>query len=190
MMVSDDCKQAVNKQTEEGREDAALLADSGKAPRRTERPRAKREETLEEGSIDWRDRALRLHAEMDNFRKRQERRAQEEIRREKARLLERFLEVADDLEHALQHIAPGDPTHQGVQMAYDKILNLLLREGVARIFARGRQFDPHVHEAVEVVPADEDQREDLVVKEVLSPGYRFGEQVLRPAKVVVAKKEQ
>lgn len=192
MVMSDNSKQTMNKQEKEQQherhEGAVLLVDSSKAKRRTERPRAVKDST-EESSVDWRDKALRLHAEMDNYRKRQERRAQEEIQREKARLLGRFLEVADDLEYALHHIKPGDPTHQGVQMAYNKILNILLREGVERIFALGRRFDPHVHEAVEVVPGDEDQRDDLQVKEVLSPGYRFGDQVLRPAKVVVAKKE-
>ncbi|MGC9522148.1 MAG: nucleotide exchange factor GrpE [Anaerolineae bacterium] len=152
-----------------------------------EAPELKRPDTDE--SIDWRDAALRLKAEMENYRKRQKRWAEDEIEQEKARLLRRFLEVVDNLEQALSYLDPEDPAHQGVQMAYDGILSLLLREGVERIFAQGRPFDHDRHEAVAVVPADERQKEDLRVVEVMSPGYKLRDRVLRPAKVVVAKRE-
>ncbi len=150
-------------------------------------PELKRPESDE--TVDWRDAALRLKAEMENYRKRQKRWAQDEIEREKARLLRRFLDVADNLEHALEYIEAADPAHQGVQMAYDSILSLLLREGVERVFALGRAFDHDRHEAVAVVPADEGQTEDMRVVEVMSPGYRYHDRILRPAKVVVAKRE-
>jgi molecular chaperone GrpE len=83
---------------------------------------------------------------------------------------------------------PQDAAHQGVQLAYDGILTLLIREGVERIFAQGRPFDPEVHEAVAVVSAPPDQQEDMRVVEEMSSGYRFNDRVLRPAKVVVAKR--
>jgi molecular chaperone GrpE len=137
--------------------------------------------------VDWRDAALRLKAEMENYRKRQKRWAEDEVKREKADLLLKFLEVIDNLEYALQHIDRRDPAHQGVQLAYDALLNLLLREGVERIFAKGQPFDPHYHDAVAVVPAERGRADELRVVEVTSPGYRFADRVLRPAKVVVAK---
>lgn len=138
--------------------------------------------------VDWRDVAMRLKADMENFRKRQQRWAEDEIHQEKARLLRKFLEPVDNLERALQHIDPGDPAHRGVQMAYDGMLAMLIREGVDRVFAEGTPFDPQVHEAVAAVPAPQGQREDFRVVEVLSTGYRYRDQVLRPAKVVVAKR--
>ncbi len=140
-----------------------------------------------DAGIDWRDAALRLKAEMENYRKRQKRWAEDEVEREKADLFRKFLEVIDNLEYALQHINPQDPAHQGVQLAYDGLLNLMLREGVERIFAKGQLFDPNYHDAVAMVPAARGQGDELRVVEVTSSGYRFGNRVLRPAKVVVAK---
>ena len=140
-----------------------------------------------EGNVDWRDAALRLKAEMENYRKRQQRWAEDEVQREKADLLFKFLEVVDNLEIALEHIDPQDPTHKGVRLAYDALLNMLLREGVERIFAKNQLFDPNFHEAVAVVPAPRGWGDELRVVEVTSAGYRFNDRVLRPAKVVVAK---
>jgi molecular chaperone GrpE len=140
-----------------------------------------------EGGVDWRDAALRLKAEMENYRKRQKRWAEDEILREKADLLFKFLEVVDNLEIALEHIDPQDPTHQGVRLAYDALLNMLLREGVERIFAKNQVFDPNYHEAVAVVPAPRGRGDELRIVEVTSSGYRYNDRVLRPAKVVVAK---
>jgi molecular chaperone GrpE len=124
---------------------------------------------------------------MQTYRQRQQRWAQEKVVEEKAELLTRFLEVVDNLEQALKHIDAGDPAYQGVQMAYDSLLRMLIREDVERIFAQGRVFDPEVHEAVAVVPATSQQGQDMRVVEVMAPGYRYKGRVLRPAKVVVAK---
>lgn len=144
--------------------------------------------TMTHPDVDWREMALRLKAEMENYRKRQKRWAEDEVQRETADLLRKFLNVVDNLEQALQHIDPHDPTHQGVQLAYDDLLHLLLRQGVERIFAKGAVFDPNRHEAVAMVPAPYDRGADeMRVVEVTSPGYMYNERVLRPAKVVVAK---
>ncbi len=136
---------------------------------------------------DWRDIAMRLRAEMDNYRKRQKRWAQGEILDEKVRLLTSLLEVMDNLEKTLEHLDPEDPNHQAVQLAYDGMMKLLIREGVERIFALGRVFDPQWHDAVAVVPASADQDEEMRVVEVINPGYRLNGRILRPARVVVAK---
>jgi molecular chaperone GrpE len=152
-----------------------------------DRAQAQPEGAAADAGVDWRDTALRLKAEMENYRKRQRRWAEDEITREKADLLLKFLEVVDNLEYALQHIDPQDPAHQGLRVAYDGILKLLLHEGVERIFAKNQLFDPNFHEAVAMVPAERGRDDELRVMDVLSPGYRFNERVLRPAKVVVAK---
>jgi molecular chaperone GrpE len=140
-----------------------------------------------QSDIDWKDKALRLQAEMQTYRQRQQRWAEEQVVEEKSALLLSFLEVVDNLEQALKYLSADDPTHQGVQLAYDALLRMLMREGVERIFAQGRPFDPDVHEAVAVVPASSHQGEDMRVIEVTQPGYRYKDRVLRPAKVIVAK---
>jgi len=142
-------------------------------------------EAPEEG-VNWQEATMRLKAEMQNYRRRQQHWAEDEVVREKARLLHRFLDVVDSLEQSLEYLEPKDPVHQGVQLAYDGILALLMGEGVERIFAQGRVFDPDLHEAVATVSVRPGGVADMHVAEVLLPGYRYGDQVLRPAKVVVA----
>ncbi len=142
-------------------------------------------------STDWRDRALRLQAEMDNFRKRQERRAEQRIAEEQARLLREFLPVVDNLEAALAHIPREDALYQGVRSTYEGMLHLLQREKVEPIAALGAAFDPLLHEAVGVVPAPPDQGPFMVVAAEQQRGYRSGDgQLLRPARVIVASKAE
>jgi molecular chaperone GrpE len=155
-------------------------------PSESEGPAVTRSQASGDG-VDWQQAAIRLKADMQNYRRRQQRWAEDEAAREKARLLRRFLDVVDSFEQSLAYLDPQDPIHQGVQLAYDGFLALLIAEGVERIFALGRVFDPALHEAVATVPVRPGGAPDMYVAKVLSPGYRYGGQVLRPAKVVVAK---
>jgi molecular chaperone GrpE len=136
---------------------------------------------------DWRDRALRLQAEMDNYRKRQQRLAEDRIDAERQRLLRSFLPVVDDLERALA--APsgdGRGLREGVQLTHRAALQLLQREGVEPIREQGRPFDPHRHEAVATVDHGRAGVAPNTIVEVLEAGYRQQDQLLRPARVVVA----
>ena len=136
---------------------------------------------------EWRDRALRLQAEMDNYRKRQQRCAQDQIEAERHRLLGGFLRVVDDLERALgAPVAGADGLRQGIELTHRAAMQLLQQEGVERIEAKNRAFDPNWHEAVATVGHSGDQTSTSTVVEVVEPGYRLGERLLRPAKVVVA----
>ena len=138
-------------------------------------------------SIDWRDRALRLQAEMDNYRKRQQRLAQDSIDAERERLLRGFLLVVDNLERALA-VQPGDGRglREGIQLTHQAALQLLRREGVEPVGAQGQPFDPRRHEAVTTVDHAWAGLPANAIAKVLEPGYRQGDRLLRPAKVVVA----
>ncbi|MBN2389947.1 MAG: nucleotide exchange factor GrpE [Anaerolineae bacterium] len=138
--------------------------------------------------VDWRDMALRLRAEMDNYRKRQQRLAEEQITAERKRLLVAFLTVLDNLERIVAHLRPDDPYHQSVKVAYDEFLKLLRLEGVEAMDAVGKPFDPLLHDAIAMIPAVDGQREEMLVIDEEQKGYRMGEQILRPARVVVAKR--
>ena len=136
------------------------------------------------GEPDWRALALRLQADMDNFRKRQARRAEEAIAAERERLLRLILPVADNLSRALNHDGPGDEAlRQGVELTYRELMRLLEAEGVTRIEPVGQPFTPDWHEAVAAVPAD---AESGTVVEEVQAGYKLGDKLLRPARVVVA----
>jgi molecular chaperone GrpE len=124
---------------------------------------------------------------MANYRKRQQRLAQAEIEAERQRLLSAFLPVVDDLGRAL-HAPAGDAEamRQGVQMTHRAALQTLQREGVEQIRADKQPFDPAWHDAVATVGRNGSNVAPNTVVRVLEPGYRLGDQLLRPAKVVVA----
>jgi molecular chaperone GrpE len=141
---------------------------------------------------EWRDRALRLQADMENYRKRQQRTAQEQAVRERNRLLNEFLKIVDDLERALSTPVNGGALHQGdsmrrgVELTHRAAMQLLEKEGATAIAAEGQPFDPKWHEAVATVPRNGGEVEPGTVVRVMEPGYRINDQLLRPAKVVVA----
>jgi len=142
----------------------------------------------EEESVDmWRDRALRLQAEMENFRKRQQRLADERIATDRERLLRAFLSVADDLERALN--ADGtdiESLRQGVDLTYQSLMHILDQEGAEPVQAADQPFDPAWHEAVGAIPHERTDAEPDTVVEVVRAGYRVGDRLLRPARVIVA----
>jgi len=133
---------------------------------------------------DWQAVARRLQADMENYRKRQARRADEAIAAERERLLHLILPVADNLARALDHDdRHEEPLRQGVELIHRELMRLLENEGVTRLETVGRPFDPTLHEAVATLPVD--TASDTIIKEI-EPGYKLGDKLLRPARVVVA----
>jgi molecular chaperone GrpE len=138
-----------------------------------------------EAGQNW-DKFLRERAEMENFRKRQERMAGDRVRREKREILGKLLEVVDNLERALtfQDTMDRDALQQGMRMLQWQLNELLKAEGVTAAPSVGEPFDPYVHEAVESV-ASKDHPEGVVIEEVRK-GYKLGDETLRPARVKVS----
>jgi molecular chaperone GrpE len=135
---------------------------------------------------DWKELALRQQAEMVNFRKRQERRADEAVVAERERLLRRVLSVLDNLERALDapRVEPGCAgLAQGVELTRRELVRLLESEGVSAVPAAGVPFTPELHEAISTVA--DPARAGRVV-EVVETGYTLNDRLLRPARVVVA----
>jgi molecular chaperone GrpE len=121
---------------------------------------------------------------MDNFRKRQTRRADEAIAAERERLLRLFLPVADNLERALRYDTADEQTlRQGVELTRRELLRLLENEGVSRLETIGQPFEPEQHEAVATVS---NAAEPGTIAHEVEGGYRLGHKLLRPARVVVA----
>jgi molecular chaperone GrpE len=127
---------------------------------------------------------LRLAADFDNYRKRVAREYSEVTARANERLVKELLPVLDDLGRALVAAEEHEEAKlaEGVQLVHRHLSTLLEREGLAEIETNGR-FDPHVHEALLSQPSDQ---EEGTVLEVVQKGYRLGDRVLRPARVVVA----
>ena len=131
----------------------------------------------------------RLAAEFDNYRKRSARDQENFASRANERLVTELLPVLDDLERALEAADQHEEAQviEGVRLVHRSLEGSLQREGLEEIPTEGR-FDPHVHEALLSQPSDE---EEGSVIQVLQKGYRLGDRVVRPARVVVAAaKEQ
>jgi molecular chaperone GrpE len=128
----------------------------------------------------------RVAADFENYRKRIARDQAAMITRAHERLVEKLLPVLDDLERAFDAAEQHDEAKvlEGVRMTKDALAALLQSEGLHEIEADG-QFDPHVHEALLAQPAED--AEPGQVLQVIQKGYRLGDTVLRPARVIVAE---
>ena len=132
------------------------------------------------------DSYLRLAADFDNYRKRVAREHADLTRRANERLLNELLPVLDDLERALEAAAEHEEAklEEGVRLVHRSLLGLVERHGLSEIDTEGA-FDPHVHEALLAQPRE--GAEEGAVLQVLQKGYRLGDKVLRPARVIVAE---
>jgi molecular chaperone GrpE len=146
----------------------------------------------QEAAENW-NKFLRERAEMENFRKRQERIAADRVQQQKKVLFHKILSVMDNVERALGYQETLD--RQGLQQALRMVLwqmNEVMRgEGINPVPTIGETFNPYVHEAIEAVD-DSDKPEGIIVEEVLK-GYTLGDETLRPARVKVStgnKQEQ
>ena len=158
----------------------------------TDEPRSEQElveeseEPVAEAQPALDDSYLRLAADFDNYRKRVAREQADLSRRANERLLNELLPVIDDLERALEAAAAHEEAtlEEGVRLVHRSLSGLLERHGLSEIEADG-PFDPHVHEAL-LTRAAEGAEQGSVVQ-VLQKGYRLGDRVLRPARVIVAE---
>ena len=126
----------------------------------------------------------RVAAEFENYRKRVLRDQESLVPRAHERLVKELLPVLDDLERALAAAEQHEEAklEDGVRLVQRELAAALEREGLAEIETNGR-FDPHVHAALLSQPSE---AEEGSVLEVVQKGYRLGDRVLRPARVVVA----
>jgi molecular chaperone GrpE len=138
---------------------------------------------------DYKDKWLRAEAELDNVRKRARRDVGAAESRGIGKLARELLPALDNFERALAaaEAQPENRDHHltdGIRLVQSELLGSLARVGIEPDSPKGERFDPHRHEAVAQQPVDGAEAGTIV--EVYSAGYTYGEDVLRPAKVVVA----
>jgi molecular chaperone GrpE len=126
----------------------------------------------------------RVAADFDNYRKRMAREQQSLVARAHEKLVRELLPVLDDLERALRAAGEHEEAklEEGVALVQRQLREILAREGLHEIDADGF-FDPHLHEALMTQPAEASEG---TILQVIQKGYRLGDRVLRPARVVVA----
>jgi len=142
---------------------------------------------LEKERDEHLDDLKRVAAEFENYRKRVARDQQSLAARAHERLVKELLPVLDDLERALQAAEEHQEgkLEDGVRLVQRELSEALAKEGLGEIETNGH-FDPHMHEALLSQPSDQDEG---AILEVLQKGYRLGDRVLRPARVVISQGE-
>jgi molecular chaperone GrpE len=130
--------------------------------------------------------AQRTQADFENYRKRVAKESALAQERGVAKLAKELLPAIDNLDRALEAAATDDPLLEGVRLVRTELKSALARVGVESFSPGGQEFDPNQHEAMASVPQPENGPASGTVVEVYQPGYRLGESIIRPARVVVA----
>jgi molecular chaperone GrpE len=142
---------------------------------------------LQRQAEDNHSRYLRAQADFDNFRRRTLKEKEELAQYASLKVISQLLPVLDNFERALQTGGEGAESGsfaKGVDMIYRQLNQVLEAEGLKQMEVIGQQFDPELHQAIMQV-ASEDQDEGTVV-EVIQPGYKLKDKVIRPAMVKVS----
>lgn len=172
-----------DKKAKDDKEDATKSADA-------ELDQLKAEvAALTQKNKDLEDKYLRSEAEIQNAQRRYSKERANLVKYESQRLGKDILTSVDNLERALQVKADDEASSQlkkGIEMTLEGLVRALKDNGIEEIKADGEKFDPTLHQAVQSVPAENDDQKGHVVQ-VLQKGYVYKDRTLRPAMVVVAQ---
>jgi molecular chaperone GrpE len=140
---------------------------------------------------EYLDLAKRTKADFENFRKRMTAEVQAANARGKSDVIREVVPVLDDLERAIQAAGldpegdSDDGLAHGVLLVFRSLRDSLARNGIEAVDPKGEKFDPTAHEVLSMQPVE--GVESGTVVEVLQKGYRLGDQLVRPARVVVSE---
>ena len=172
--------------TDESSADADTMAGDRNTPKAASEELPSRDWEAE--IAEWQDKYLRLQAEFDNFRKRTLREKMELVQSGSAECVKNFLPLMDDLQRALEAIEKSndlEALREGVKLIAQKFRKTLKKQNVKEIEALGLELDTDHHEAVARFDAGKEKKGKIV--DVVQPGYKMGDKVLRFAKVVVGE---
>ena len=169
----------------------------------TEQPEISEEQNIEEETtFDTEDNKLqeeydklnqqyiRLAADFDNYRKRQEQERESLLKYGAENALKKMTEILDNFERgekALENVEDCKQVKDSFNLVHKQVLETLQKLGLEEIEAEGKQFDPNFHEAVMQTPTSEHPEHTII--NVLQKGYKMGDKVLRPSLVNVATAE-
>ena len=172
--------------TDESSADADTMAGDRNTPKAASEELPSRDWEAE--IAEWQDKYLRLQAEFDNFRKRTLREKMELVQSGSAECVKNFLPLMDDLQRALEAIEKSndlEALREGVKLIAQQFRETLKKQNVKEIEALGLELDTDHHEAVARFDAGKEKKGKIV--DVVQPGYKMGDKVLRFAKVVVGE---
>lgn len=142
---------------------------------------------LQSELAEAKDQLVRAQAEVDNVRKRARRDMAEQSKYSSLPLMAELVEVVDNLDRALQSAEQSDEQSsllEGVKMVASQLTQLLSNKGCERIQTVGQEFDPNLHEAIQVQPSHEFPSQ--VITYEARPGYKMHDRVIRAAQVIIS----
>jgi molecular chaperone GrpE len=163
-------------------------APQGEAPAEQQQqaqPEGQRSEQ-DERYAQLEDRYKRALADLDNLRKRTARELDRRVAESRDAMVRDWLDAVDAIERALRMDATN-PLAEGLRAVLEQMESILARHGVQRIGTAGERFDPERHEAVAVT--ENDELPDQTIVEVARSGFAVGDRVVRPAQVVVSRRD-
>lgn len=132
---------------------------------------------------------LFLMAEFDNFRKRNVKERGELIKNASESVMKQLLPIVDDMERGLEatkNVEDPQAIREGMQLIYNKLVKVLEQNGVKAIDSTGSEFNPELHEAIAMVPVEDESQKGKVI-DTLTKGYMINDKVLRHSKVAVGQ---
>ena len=197
LKLSDNIKTEVKEEEIQIEEDAQEeLEDKKKAKKEKKSKDKEKIEKLEADVLalqkevqGWKNEYLKAHAETENFKKRTNEQAIKDRKYASQKVIGELIQPVDMLLQIVSYPAPNPEVANyqiGFQMIANQLLDILKSEGLAPITALDKEFDPNVMQAVAV--EENPEKEENIVLKVMQPGYMYKDRVLRPAMVVVNKK--
>ncbi len=195
-MTKKTTEQPVNEQVNTPEAEPNAQPNAGEAAANPEKAEAEAPETekdpleaaLEELAA-LKDKYLRQVAEFDNYRKRTLKEKTDLILNGGEKVLTALLPILDDLDRAAENIEKSndlDTLKEGVALILDKLTKTLAAQGLKKMETIGQPFDTDFHEAVALIPAQEEAQKNVVI-DCVQQGYQLNDKVLRHAKVVVGQ---
>lgn len=165
---------------------AGAVEEAAEAPSSESEVGSDRAADLERERDEYLELARRTQADFENYRKRAAKELAAAGGRAKVGLLRELLPVLDNLERALASADASDGAlAEGVRLVHSELVGALARNGVEALEPNGEPFDPNLHEAL--TTRAQEGAEAGVVLDVVEKGYRLGDTIVRPARVVVSQ---
>ena len=185
--VSEQLDNSENKEVEEQQTEEVDASNAEDNTEKTEEAEEKEVNPLQEKYDTLNNQYIRLAADFENFRKRNEQEREALLKYGAENTLKKFLEVIDNFERGLKAIETVDDCEKVKEcynLAYKNFTDALTKAGLETIKAEGEEFDPNLHEAVMQTPTTEHPENTIIAE--LQKGYKLGNKVLRPTLVNVA----
>jgi molecular chaperone GrpE len=184
-MTDEQEKHPQSEEPENASAEAVDAPENGDPARAEIETLTRRLEEAEAKALEYKDGWQRAQADFQNYKKRLERDNELTYASMKSDIVRKVLPVLDDLERALQNRPADEAWVNGIELITHKLRSVLEAEGVKRIEAEGKPFDPNFHEAISHEPGGEVESGYVIA--VAQNGYMLGERVIRPALVRVAQ---